>query len=217
MTIDENRRTGTPGSVFISGDEHQGFFLSSGSLGNSRAIADGVFRETSNMNSAQRSAMVDLFEKTGLAESTFSTTRGVFSLKRQMGGTAMGFLQVEPRTAIDVLDRTVRLPESHAMRQRVDRGTMAIFGVDLPTLAKSIGEEPDLLDDVRVQALVMRLVYGMHGFRDIDGFSEMEEGGEHGLNDDQFAKIWKKRWNTPSGKGTVEGFMTKQKLREMLR
>ena len=122
-----------------------------------------------------------LILRTGMAESRYK------ALKQMGDGPAIGFFQVEPNTAIDVLRNYVHYrPKYHKV--------LDSLGFDFENV------EFSLLSNIAVQVAFCRLQYLRHP-KPIPSWDNVEAQ----------AKYWKKAYNTELGKGTIEHFVEANK------
>lgn len=119
--------------------------------------------------------------RTGMAESGYRT------LKQMGGGPAIGFFQVEPNTARDVLDNYVQFRPQY-------QNILKSLGFDFDNI------EFSLLSNIAVQVVFCRLQYLRYP-KKIPSWDDVESQ----------AKYWKKAYNTELGKGTIEHFVKADK------
>lgn len=192
----------------ISGEQREGFYVNTDSQ---REIRSDLMRSLETMvpqdsyfGNKQKKFLMDLYENIGFAESTYETDRGFFSLETQINGPAIGYLQIEPSTALSVLDSVIGANANY--RDAINKRSLDTFGKGLVELRDEIEENPvDLLNDHQVAFFVMYLKLANRGFKDIEGFRD----GSFDPSLENQAKIWKKVWNTEKGSGTIDGFIDK--------
>ena len=118
-----------------------------------------------------------LVMRTGMAESGFKT------LKQYGGGPALGFWQVEPATAKDVVDNYLKYRDKKM-------NTLKFMGFIDDNI------EFSLQSNIAVQAAFCRLCY----MRDKHAIPPKEDIEAQ-------AKYWKRVYNTHLGKGTIKHFL----------
>ena len=120
---------------------------------------------------------VDLVYKTGNAET------GYRHLKQMGGGPAIGFWQVEPATLIDIMDNYVNY------RPELLKGLISL-GYNQSHI------ETRVMGNIALQAVFCRLKYKRDKYP-LPKSDDLKAQAEY----------WKRVYNTPLGKGTIEHFM----------
>jgi hypothetical protein len=157
----------------------------------------------------QHHKMADLFEAISFGESFYPCeNRGqtqAFSITQQIGGPAIGPIQIEPATAISVLREAIGgLGRGLKVYERLDEAVLGRMGADLEGILGQIERHPvEMLDRCDISLLVLRLKFGNLSFP-IEGWGLSEPLTLH-----QVARAWKRTWNTAKGKGRVKDFIAK--------
>lgn len=198
-------------TAIIDGKEVQGYYIDERSLSEMREevnkTLDGI---APWMNEDQRAFFIKFFEEVGLAESVFHTENGLFSAREQINGPAKGYLQIEPETALSVLDQILLANNkwTSTVNTRIQDG----FGMSLKEMRDSINDNPNMLDSSKVSMLIMYLKFANRGFKDIPNFKTAPQS----LGHKERASVWKSVWNA-GGAGSVKGFLDKnEKARNVL-
>ena len=125
-----------------------------------------------------------LVVRTGMAESGYRALRGYGE-----GNPAIGFWQVEPATLYDMMRNYIAYRPKH--RKNLEALGMEFTGDDV---------DISVMSNMAVQAALCRLHYRRDS-QPIPCWDDLETQG----------KYWKRVYNTPEGRGTVEHFVSANK------
>lgn len=98
--------------------------------------------------------------------------------RKQINGPAIGIYQMEPRTIVDIQRHVLSLPKYELLRKHIQSLTGTI-------------QDNDVKSTLFARAQMLRFP---------ETFPSV--GDRHGQ-----AELWKKRWNTENGRGTIEKFL----------
>lgn len=192
------------GTAKIAGEDVYGFYLDPKDVDFMSAIlSDHMDTIGWSLTDEQKTIVERLFFHTGLAESCYPAINRVFSVAKQIGGPAIGFIQIEPETAISVLTQAINAIPGSDFYKKMDRA------IDLHRILEWVNKNPiGALNDIPTSLAIFRLKLGNRGFRGVPGFR-----GDTNINPslEDLAKTWKDIWNTELGAGTIEGFVEKNK------